>query len=69
MTFEEWFNEIENYSLRGERFYLDLDVFGEKFMEDGLYVMNIDAYEPILKWLKAAYEVGYEEGCKDTGTS
>jgi len=50
MTFAEWFNEIELYSLRGERFYDDLYTY----KMDG-----IDA-EHIINWLKAAYEVGYE---------
>jgi len=60
MTFDEWFNEIELYSLRGERFYDDLLTYK---------LEGIDA-EHLVKWLKAAYEVGYEEGqdwCVDDG--
>ena len=48
MTFEEWFDGFENYSMRCERFYDDLaDYQG-------------DNAEIVIKWLKAAYEVGYD---------
>lgn len=52
MTFKDWFNEIEVFGLRGERFYDDL--YAYKF--DG-----VDA-EHLVKWLKAAYEAGHEHG-------
>ena len=50
MTFEEWFNEIEVFSLRGERFYDDLITY----KLDG-----VDA-EHLVKWLKAEYNAGHE---------
>jgi len=53
MTFEEWFNEIELYSLRGERFYNDLDHHNPNSQK---------ANERMVSWLKAAYEAGYEHG-------
>ena len=50
MTFEEWFNEIEVSSFRGERFYDDLLTY--KY--DG-----VDA-EHLGYWLKAAYDAGHD---------
>jgi hypothetical protein len=51
MTFDEWLDEQEGFS--GPRMY--------RLMDD------INSSDPkysdlILKWLKAAYEVGYEQG-------
>jgi hypothetical protein len=51
MSFEEWFNEIEVFSTRGERFYDDLLTY----KWDG-----VDA-EYLVKWLKAAYNAGRED--------
>ena len=48
MTFEDWFLESEVFSLRCERFY------------DDLIHYQGDNPEIIIKWLKAAYEVGRE---------
>jgi len=45
MIFDDWFNEVEVFSLRSERFYDGVD----KFIND-----------LILSWIKAAYEAGYE---------
>lgn len=50
MKFEEWFNEIEVFSLRGERFYDELEHY-----KDGAFPAD-----NIVKWLRAAYDVGYE---------
>lgn len=50
MTFDEWLNEIENFSSREERLLEDIANPNTKMM---------------LEWLKAAYIVGYEEGKKD----
>jgi hypothetical protein len=52
MSFDEWFNEIEVFSTRGERFYDDLLTY----KWDG-----VDA-EHLVKWLKAAYEAGHRRG-------
>jgi hypothetical protein len=48
MTFDEWFYGVENFSLRAERFYEDL-----------LHYQG-DNPETIVKWIKAAYDVGAE---------
>jgi hypothetical protein len=50
MTFDEWFNEFEIFSLRCERFYDELEHYKDGTTED------------MVIWLKAAYEAGYEEG-------
>jgi hypothetical protein len=42
-TFEDWFNEIENYGTREERFFEELD-----YMSDNR----------IMDWLRAAFECG-----------
>lgn len=50
MTFDEWLNEQENYSLRIERLVATFP--------------NCDT-QMLLTWLNAAYNVGYEKGKKD----
>jgi hypothetical protein len=50
MTFEEWFDEIEGYATRGERF------------EDWMFSTG-DA-EKGKDWLLAAYNAGFKEGSK-----
>jgi hypothetical protein len=50
MSFDDWYNEIEVYSLRCERFYDQFrDIRGSQLID-------------IEKWLRAAYEAGYEQG-------
>jgi hypothetical protein len=46
MTFEEWMFEIENYGTRMERFLEEWD--------------NGMSEKDIMKWLKAAYQMGLE---------
>ena len=53
MTFEEWLNENEGFSLRMERMYDDL-------VKDP--VDPVDNWKTIKGWLKTAYDVGYEAG-------
>lgn len=53
MTFEEWLNENEGFSLRMERCYDDL----VKIPPD-----TVDNWKSIKEWLKAAYDVGYTAG-------
>jgi len=53
MTFNEWFCEQEIFNVRCERFYEDLDNFR---------IDSDEAENCILDWMKAAYEVGYENG-------
>jgi hypothetical protein len=52
-TFEEWLNELEGYSLRGERAYDDLVVNPKD---------EVDNWQNIKKWLKGAFDAGYEAG-------
>lgn len=47
MTFDEWLDEIEVFASRLERLYGDFPEVEDK--------------EKLLKWLKAAYSVGYDE--------
>ena len=47
MTFEEWLFEIENYGTRMERFLSEWD--------------NGMSDTDIMKWMKAAYNMGREE--------
>jgi hypothetical protein len=50
MTFEDWFNQIENFSLRSERFYELLEAYKNgRISESGF-----------IDWLKAAYHTGHE---------
>ena len=49
--FEDWFYEMEGYSFRSERFCDDFD-----------FASKTNDYQVIIKWLQAAYQVGYEEG-------
>ena len=51
MTFEEWMYEIENYGTRMERFLSEWD--------------NGMSDKDIMKWLKAAYEMGVEHALKN----
>ena len=50
MTFQEWLDEMEGYSARWERLYYELPECDE---------------DTLTKWLRASYDVGYEEGRKD----
>lgn len=46
--FEDWFDEIENYGMRSERFFDSLDQFTSKQAYDANLVL----------WLRAAFECG-----------
>lgn len=50
MNFEDWFHEVEVFSLRSERFYDDLLTY----KLDGVEAAHLQ------KWLRAAYEAGRE---------
>lgn len=57
--FDKWFNELEGYGFRSERFYCDLDSFGisyknQDFNREKYYESQI----MMKKWLEAAFEVG-----------
>ena len=55
MKFDEWFNEQLSYSLRSEWFFNEAEVAGKP-----------GNAEPLVKWLKAAYEEGYNQSRYDT---
>lgn len=48
--FEEWFEEMEGYSFRSERFYDDFD-----------YAAKTGDYKMIVKWLQTSFEEGYKK--------
>lgn len=50
MTYDEWMSEVENFSTRHERMIEDIAT-GDT--------------GTIVKWIMAAYDVGYEEGEHD----
>lgn len=56
MTLTEWLEETENFSLRIERFINDCDHHREG---------STGSNERMIAWLRAAYQVGYEQGKKD----
>ena len=51
MTFDQWLNEIEGYSVRHERAISDIRNCVAKGKTDD-----------IIKWLMAAYAMGHEQG-------
>jgi len=50
--FEEWFNQVENFGLKSERFYDDI-LMCMTCGEDSRY-----AFDYMVKWMKAAFEAG-----------
>jgi len=55
--FQQWFNELELFGLRSERFYEDVQEWMLDYQEDpeGLA-------EKLTRWLDAAYNAGYHRG-------
>jgi len=53
--FQEWFNEIESYGLRSERFYDDIE------NNKGMQLRKV-----MVSWLEAAYKSGYEDCLHNT---
>jgi hypothetical protein len=51
MTFDQWINEVEGYSVRHERSISDIRNCVAKGKTDD-----------IIKWLMAAYAMGHEQG-------
>lgn len=49
--FLNWFDELEGFVFRSERFYDDFD-----------HAAKTTDYASIVKWLQSAYEVGYNDG-------
>ena len=48
-AFDSWFDEIENYSFRSERFFQHLDLFNSTVCTD-------QRNEFITNWMRAAFE-------------
>jgi len=51
--FDDWFEEMEGYSFRYERFWDDFD-----------YAKDSKDNQSMLKWLRTAFEMGYDAGSK-----
>ena len=49
--FDAWFDEVQGYSFRSERFWDDFD-----------YAKETGDTRNIKRWLRTAYEMGYNEG-------
>jgi len=49
--FDQWFDELEGFAFRSERFWDDFD-----------YVKESGDGKSIRRWLRTAYEMGYNEG-------
>ena len=58
MTFDEWLDEIENFSTRRERLNEDVDFTTVMTSNMSHNLARRRMYE----WLEAAYKVGYEAG-------
>ena len=51
--FDAWFEEMEGYSFRYERFWDDFD-----------YAKGSKDTQSMVKWLRTAFEMGYNAGSK-----
>ena len=67
--FKEWFDELEGFSFRSERFWTDLDWFGKDYMDMNLNLDNpkstieyTHSQTRMKEWLRTAYQMGYKEG-------
>ena len=49
--FDEWFYELEGFVFRSERFWDDFD-----------YAKGSKNNQSMVKWLRSAFQVGYEQG-------
>ena len=58
MNFYDWFDEIENFSLRSERFFDEL--------EQRPYGNLDQANKRMIAWLRAAYDAGYQHRLYET---
>lgn len=58
MTFDQWLNEIEGFSLRIERIYDDL-------IQKPKDLIDFDNWKQIKIWLEAAYNAGVDSGYAD----
>jgi len=51
--FDEWFYELEGFVFRSERFWDDFD-----------YAKDFKDTQSMVKWLRTAFEIGYDAGSK-----
>lgn len=56
--FDDWFDELEGYSYRSERFYDDFD-----------FAAKTKNYDLMKQWLRTAYQMGYNEGQRIYGAT
>jgi hypothetical protein len=54
--FDEWFNELEGFAFRSERFW-----------DDFYYASKSGDTKGIVKWLQTAYQMGYNMGKQQYG--
>jgi hypothetical protein len=59
-TFDDWFYQLEAFSLKSERFFKDC----EHYLNYGNDVRQKEAEKVFLSWLKAAFEAGQESKVK-----
>jgi hypothetical protein len=57
-TFDEWFYQLEAFSLKSERFFNDCEHYSNCVDEDE----QKEAEKVFLSWLKAAFEAGKTSG-------
>lgn len=61
-AFDEWFYQLEAFSLKSERFFSDVEHYLK--LEDE--VEQREAEKVLLSWVKAAFESGRESAQKET---
>ena len=59
-TFENWFHQLEYFSLKSERFFGDCD----HYLKEDDELQKKEGERILLSWLKAAFEAGRESGKK-----
>jgi hypothetical protein len=61
-TFDEWFHQLEFFSLKSERFFGESDHYLRLLDEDE----KREAEKIFISWLEAAFDAGEESGKKKT---
>jgi hypothetical protein len=59
-TFEDWFHQLEYFSLKSERFFGDC----EHYLKDDDELQRVEGEKILFEWLRAAFEAGWESGKK-----
>jgi hypothetical protein len=60
-TFDEWFHQLEFFSLLSERFFGECDHYLRLLDEDE----KREAEKVFISWLEAAFDAGIESGKKE----